>query len=83
LVFYLPDQAEWEAGCARMLAAGFNVSPRIIRIGKPRGRRSRISTDIGSCSSMRRGPCKGKTPYSMALQPRASSLCVITVRRDP
>jgi YycE-like C-terminal domain/YycE-like N-terminal domain len=23
LVFYLPDQAEWEASCARMLAAGF------------------------------------------------------------
>jgi YycE-like protein len=23
LVFYLPDQAAWEASCARMLAAGF------------------------------------------------------------
>ena len=23
LVFYIPDQAEWEASCARMLAAGF------------------------------------------------------------
>jgi YycE-like protein len=27
LVFYLPDQAEWEATCARMLAAGFHRVP--------------------------------------------------------
>jgi len=27
LVFYLPDQAEWEASCARMLAAGFQRVP--------------------------------------------------------
>jgi hypothetical protein len=27
LVFYLPDQAEWEARCARMLAAGFQRVP--------------------------------------------------------
>jgi len=26
-VFYLPDQAEWEASCARMLAAGFQRVP--------------------------------------------------------
>jgi hypothetical protein len=27
LVFYLPDQGEWEASCARMLAAGFHRVP--------------------------------------------------------
>jgi hypothetical protein len=27
LVFYLPDQAEWEASCACMLAAGFQRVP--------------------------------------------------------
>ena len=27
LVFYLPDQAEWEASCARMLAARFQRVP--------------------------------------------------------
>jgi hypothetical protein len=27
LVFYLPDQVEWEASCARMLAAGFQHVP--------------------------------------------------------
>jgi hypothetical protein len=27
LVFYLPDQDEWEASCARMLAAGFQRVP--------------------------------------------------------
>jgi hypothetical protein len=27
LVLYLPDQAEWEASCARMLAAGFQRVP--------------------------------------------------------
>jgi hypothetical protein len=27
LVFYLPDQNEWEASCARMLAAGFRRVP--------------------------------------------------------
>ena len=27
LVFYLPDQDEWEASCARMLAAGFRRVP--------------------------------------------------------
>ncbi len=27
LVFYLPDQEEWEASCARMLAAGFQRVP--------------------------------------------------------
>jgi hypothetical protein len=27
LIFYLPDQAEWEASCARMLAAGFQRVP--------------------------------------------------------
>jgi len=27
LVFYLPDQDGWEAGCARMLAAGFQRVP--------------------------------------------------------
>ena len=27
LLFYLPDQAEWEASCARMLAAGFRRVP--------------------------------------------------------
>jgi hypothetical protein len=27
LVFYLPDQGEWEASCARMLAAGFQRVP--------------------------------------------------------
>ena len=27
LVFYLPDQAEWQATCARMLAAGFQRVP--------------------------------------------------------
>ena len=43
-------------GCSQR---GFNVSPRIIPIGKPRGRRSRISMGIGSCSRTRRGPCKG------------------------
>ena len=26
-VFYLPDQDEWEASCARMLAAGFQRVP--------------------------------------------------------
>jgi len=25
LVFYLPDQAQWDAACARMLAAGFQA----------------------------------------------------------
>lgn len=27
LVFYLPDRDEWEASCARMLAAGFHRVP--------------------------------------------------------
>ena len=27
LVFYLPDHGEWEASCARMLAAGFQRVP--------------------------------------------------------
>lgn len=27
LVFYLPDQDEWEASCAKMLAAGFQRVP--------------------------------------------------------
>jgi len=27
LVFYLPDGSEWEAGCARMAAAGFQEVP--------------------------------------------------------
>ena len=27
LVFYLPDQAAWEASCARMLTAGFQRVP--------------------------------------------------------
>jgi hypothetical protein len=27
LVFYLPNQADWEASCARMLAAGFQRVP--------------------------------------------------------
>jgi hypothetical protein len=27
LVFYLPDQDEWETSCARMLAAGFRRVP--------------------------------------------------------
>jgi len=41
------------SGC---LQRGSNVSPPIISIGKRRGRRSRISMGIGSCSRTQRGP---------------------------
>jgi prolyl oligopeptidase len=38
LVFYVPDRAEWEASCARMLAAGFRDVPSTNPYWDVRGR---------------------------------------------
>jgi hypothetical protein len=59
LVFYLPDRAEWEASCARMLAAGFQRVPSYNPYWEGHGRTFEDLMDIGSCSRTRRGPCRG------------------------
>ena len=38
LVFYVPDRVEWEAGCARMIAAGFRGVPSANPYWDVRGR---------------------------------------------
>src|SRR2546421_7509989 len=64
LVFYLPTGTSGKPVVPGCWQRGFDVSHHITRIGKPRGRRLRISMGIGLCSRTRRGPCKesdGKT----------------------
>jgi hypothetical protein len=61
-------------GC---LQRGFNVSHRIIRIGKCMGGRLRILMAIGWCSRMRRGPCEESpgTPWHCHRLPTFSPWC--------
>ena len=86
LVFYVPDQAEWERGVRRWSSWATNRSNRPIRTGITQARRSRTRTGIVSSANRRvglpgRGSCSPSTnnPALMATSFASVGGCQVTV----